>query len=151
MERPLDEAGWKKAFGDLPEATQERLRHWFATQALIITDLGVPEDEWFGVIGWAMEHPWDRSHLEALPATAADQDAAEGGGIAKQRAAALDSVGVSSSANVATGDGLARRAQGAQAVGSGLEKELYQRFMNQRMNETTRRPKGPPPAKPIKR
>ncbi|MBK6684175.1 MAG: hypothetical protein IPG45_06860 [Deltaproteobacteria bacterium] len=151
MERPLDEAGWKKAFGELPEATQDRLRHWFATQALIISDLGIAEDEWFGLVGWAMEHPWDRSHLEALPASEASKDATEGGGIAKQRAAALDTVGASVSATVATGDGLAQRAQKAQAAGAGLEKELYQRFMNQRMNETTRRPKGPPPAKPIKR
>lgn len=152
FERPLDEAGWKKSFGELPEATQERLRHWFATQALIIHDLGVAEDEWFALIGWGLEHFGERGHLEALPGTGPEEDGAEASTDGKQRTAALDVVGVPTNSTVATTqDGLAQRAQKATTSGSGLEKELYQRFMNQRMNDTTRRQKMPPPNKSPKR
>ncbi len=141
-EAAFDRDRWMKTFDALPEDRQKELERWFATQVLIMENLGLPEDEWFGLIGWALDNPLDFSFIDAFPDETRGTDVQDGDG---DKAAAKKIVGAANDKNVATGAGLKEKASGG-----GLDRELYQRFMANRMNESATRgqSKKPPPAKP---
>jgi hypothetical protein len=133
----FDREQWMKVFDSLPKERKELLSHWFQTQILIMDNLGVPEDEWFALIGWALDNPDDFSFIDAFPETTASGDAKSGED--KEKAAALRTVGGKEDKSVATGPGIKEK-----ATAQGIDRELYQRFMANRMNE---RPMGGTPKK----
>jgi hypothetical protein len=135
----FDRERWMKAFEALPKDRQEQLGHWFGIQILVMDNLGVPEDEWFALIGWALDNPDDFSFIDAFPASGGPGDAK---GKDDEKSAAIRAVGGTEDKSVATGPGL-----GEKAKSTGIDRELYQRFMANRMNE---RPMGPPKKKPPK-
>jgi hypothetical protein len=139
----FDKERWMKAFESLPKERQEELSQWFATQILIMENLGIQEPEWFALIGWALDNPLDFSFMdEFLGQSTAEAAGDRREGAETAKAAALKTVGGQPEKNVATGAGLKEK-----AVSPGLDRELYQRFMADRLNERPGRPrpKKPPP------
>ena len=63
----FDKNKWMESFETLPEEKREHLRQWFVVQAMIMENLQVSEEEWFGLIYWAMEHPFDFSFVDDFP------------------------------------------------------------------------------------
>ena len=136
----FDEAKWKKAFESLPKDRQAMLGQWFAIQLAIMQTLGIPEDLWYGLIGWALEHPNDFSFMQAFPAAGRpNADAREAATGIEDVARALLAT-EKHKAPVASGPGVK-----AKATATGLDKELFQRFMN------ARTPGPAPKAKPKKK
>lgn len=116
---------------ELPKDKQDALRHWFATQALIVEVGGIAEEEWAGLLHWAMEHPFDFSFIDELPTEGEEADAIRE--TAKsQSELARERLGQKIERNAVEGKGLRKS-----ATKEGLEGELFRRFMNNQLNQGT--------------
>src|SRR5437870_656868 len=58
---------WMKTYESLPEERRDLVQRWFATQKLIIDNVGISAEEWFRYIQWAMDNPFDFSFVRGFP------------------------------------------------------------------------------------
>ena len=123
---------WIKGFEELPAERQENLKKWFATQKIIIDNSGQTPKEWFSLIQWAMDNPFDYSFINDFP------DVAESGAGAKAKDAAekVDAtrgarqmVGGETKHHAPEGKGIQEKA----TSDKGVERELFDRFMKERL------------------
>ena len=136
-ELEFDEKVWLENYEKLPPGRKKGLERWFATQALIIHNLGIEEEKWFGLIWWALENPLDFSFIEEFPEGGGPSQKVEKG--PQEGAAARRFLGADGEKKqVATGGDGVRKS----ATKGGLDQELYQRFMANQMRQ------GPPGARP---
>lgn len=120
---------WMKSFEALPPERQENLKKWFATQKIILENAGLTPEEWFGYVQWAMDNPFDYGFIRDFP------DAPEAGPVAdaaERSDATRDArklVGGTTAAAAPDGPGLKSKA----TSDKGLERELFNRFMRDRL------------------
>lgn len=117
----------------LPEERRLALNQWFAIQRASARSLGIEEAEWWSLIEWAMDNPLDFSFFpelagEALAAAGAPGEPGEPVG-AEQEAKARRLVG--GAAASAPAQGAPTMADKSQATRD-LDREVFQRFLNQR-------------------
>lgn len=119
---------WMRSFKELPEDRQDKLKRWFATQKIIIENSGLSEEEWFTYIQWAMDNPLDYEFIKDfpdIPEARPEADAAERADATKK---ARQLVGGQVAAVAPDGEGIKDKAKSE----GGLEKELFERFMQNR-------------------
>lgn len=118
---------WISAFEALPEAQQENVRRWFATQKIIIDASGLEPREWFGYVEWALDHPFDYSFIQDFPDSgAAAKDGAERRDETRR---SRELVGGQTAVSMPSESGLKDRGRSAR----GLERELFDNFMKNRL------------------
>lgn len=119
---------WMKSFEELPKDRRSKVEEWFSIQAVIIESLGIPAEEWFEVVGWAIAHPLDYSFLQNLwreegQAGAGDKPDSLSGVAQGDARKTIGDLEVRRPAKA--GPSMSERA----ATGNRLEQELFQRFM----------------------
>ncbi len=115
------------AFEALPEDRKENVRKWFATQKVIVDASGLTPEQWFGYIEWALDHPFDYGFIQDFPeAGAGPQDAAERTDATRR---SRELVGGTTKVAIPDGEGLKGKAKAA----GGLERELFDNFMKNRL------------------
>ena len=130
IENENEMAEWMKSYEALPEERRDLVQRWFATQKLIIENAGISAEEWFRYVQWAMDNPFDYSFVMNFP----DK---EGAAVGADSAAKVDETraaqklvgGDTKKAPLADGPGMKEKAKSEK----GLEKELFNRFMTDRI------------------
>lgn len=132
IENENEMAEWMKSYEALPEERRDLVQRWFATQKLIIENAGISPEEWFRYVQWAMDNPFDYSFIQNFPDKEAPAVGADSAAKVDETRAAQKLVGADTKkAPLADGPGMKEKAKSEK----GLEKELFNRFMTDRISK----------------